>query len=205
MINIKGPAYQDFVALIGGNFYISSYGNYEYQAITSCNAGAINYEWTQSSDGFNYGPVVGTSSSFFINVYSGSPRYRYLRLRATDGNGNQWVSSEIIDYDSGLARLAATNEPILKPKLEVFPNPAVNQSMVRFTISTATQVRLDVHDAVGRSIRNILDNWCEPGQYEFSLSTDGLSTGLYLIRLETEKQSAITTKWIIGGSQAQIK
>lgn len=205
VINIKEPAYRDFIALIGGTFYVSSYGNYEYQALTSCNAGGINYEWTQSSDGFNYGPVVGTSSSFFINVYPGSPRYRYLRLRATDSNGNQWVSSEEVDYDSGLARLAATNEPILEPILEVFPNPAASQSMVRFTIPVPTQLRLNVYDAVGRPIRKVLDDRYEPGQYELRLSTDGLPAGLYLVRLETEKQPAIIIKWIVGGSQAQAK
>ena len=63
------------------------------------------------------------------------------------------------------------------------PNPARSQTTLRFTLPEASDVRLNVHDALGRTVRQ-LDLGSRPaGEGTASVATAGLAPGVYVVRL----------------------
>lgn len=72
-----------------------------------------------------------------------------------------------------------------------FPNPFAEETLVRFAVREAQEVRAEVYDALGRLVRVLHDGPLEAGQ-EQALRFDarGLASGTYVVRLTGEAFSA---------------
>jgi aminopeptidase N len=64
-----------------------------------------------------------------------------------------------------------------------FPNPFNPVTVIRYAVPSAGQVRLAVHDLLGREVAVLLDGEQEPGTYSTSFDGAGLATGVYVYRL----------------------
>jgi hypothetical protein len=73
-----------------------------------------------------------------------------------------------------------------------YPNPFNPDTKINFDISLTTNVKILIYDISGRVVANILNQRMNPGKYGFTFSGKELSSGIYLLRLETEYYSAIS-------------
>ncbi len=71
--------------------------------------------------------------------------------------------------------------------LHVQPNPATNESVVRFTLEQRESVRLALYDVLGREVALVLDAELEAGEHNWSLVVRhwSLVDGAYFLRLQT--------------------
>jgi len=75
--------------------------------------------------------------------------------------------------------------------LSVSPNPFNSTTTIRYHIPSAGQVRLTLHDLIGREVRVCESANLQAGIHTISVDTEALPAGIYLVRLETEKFQAV--------------
>ncbi len=65
------------------------------------------------------------------------------------------------------------------------PNPGREQVMISYTLVNVADVKLEVFDALGKKIKNMVNSNQLPGKYQvhFEVKADQLSAGIYFIRL----------------------
>jgi len=101
----------------------------------------------------------------------------------------------------GLAEPAVEERRLHRLNLTVMPNPVSGKAQIAWQLPAPAHVRLNVYDAGGRLVRNLLNTEMMPGSYQtFWDLTDGngkrVANGIYLYRLET-KDRTITTKAVL--------
>jgi hypothetical protein len=70
--------------------------------------------------------------------------------------------------------------------LAAYPNPAQDQSMVRFNLNSNASVSVKLTDAMGRVVlEQVLANR-QAGRHEISLDTKGISNGVYNLVLTSD-------------------
>jgi hypothetical protein len=89
----------------------------------------------------------------------------------------------------------AVESPPAPTALTAFPNPANPATNIRFSLSAAGHVRLDIHDLAGRHVAQLLDAERTAGTHAVVWrGTDGhgraLASGVYLARLTTAAHTA---------------
>ena len=72
-----------------------------------------------------------------------------------------------------------------------YPNPFNPTTTVRFSVPEAAQVRLVVYDVLGRQVRVLVDGTVSAGVHAVQFEARGLSSGMYLYRLETPQGSFV--------------
>ncbi len=77
------------------------------------------------------------------------------------------------------------------PVFKVFPNPASNFISVSFTMEIPGKVSLDLLDAGGRVISNLMQELCTAGESVCSFSIDR-PAGIYLLRISAEGANRYT-------------
>ena len=98
------------------------------------------------------------------------------RLQQVDTDGTTSLSEAVT-----IARGAVTRLELLG----TYPNPARSRATVRFAIPTGTakqDVSLRLYDVLGREVRSVRTA-VDEGRHEVQLSTGGLSSGVYFLRL----------------------
>lgn len=82
--------------------------------------------------------------------------------------------------------------------LAVHPNPVrEGLASISFTLPFAGETRLAVYDITGRVMDTVMDSEMPAGGHSLNVSTDGLATGLYFLRL-THAGSASTTGMVVA-------
>jgi hypothetical protein len=66
--------------------------------------------------------------------------------------------------------------------LSITPNPSAEIARIILSLSTSSPVRLTLHDALGREVRGIAESMYAAGAQEFSVSLEGLPSGIYFVR-----------------------
>ena len=79
---------------------------------------------------------------------------------------------------------------------ENYPNPFNAGTTIEFAVERAAQIRLAVYDLVGRQIALLYDGEASAGLHRIAFDASGLSSGLYIYRLDTET-SSISRKMIV--------
>jgi hypothetical protein len=73
------------------------------------------------------------------------------------------------------------------------PNPSRDGVAVSFRLLEASAVRLDVYDVLGRRVASLVDGPMPAGTHRVAWDGEGVSAGLYVVRLTTPVRSAVTT------------
>jgi hypothetical protein len=79
------------------------------------------------------------------------------------------------------------SEPI--SDLTVFPNPTGGKSKIQFTLIEDTQITIETLDAKGNSIGSQLPEKLPAGNHEQNIDLTEQATGLYYVRLKSNKKS----------------
>jgi photosystem II stability/assembly factor-like uncharacterized protein len=67
-----------------------------------------------------------------------------------------------------------------------YPNPFNPNTNIRFSIPKQSGVRVEVYDAIGRSINVLVDERLNPGIYNVQWDASGFSSGVYYYRINTD-------------------
>jgi endonuclease/exonuclease/phosphatase family metal-dependent hydrolase len=68
-----------------------------------------------------------------------------------------------------------------------YPNPFNPSTVIGFRLSVFGQARLSVYDVLGREIAVLVDGVMSAGTHQATFDATGLSSGVYIVRLNTEE------------------
>ena len=74
----------------------------------------------------------------------------------------------------------------------VWPNPTYGKSDIRYQNSEFRSVTLTVHDVTGKQVMLLADETQNAGEHVINMDISELPDGLYIIRLQAGKESAVT-------------
>ena len=121
------------------------------------------------------------SDSFFDNVAYRGAFGEALWLEtwtALAANNNLgYISS--VDVEEVSAELPLTVE-----LSQNYPNPFNPSTSIEFKVNAAQHVRLSVFDVLGREVENLVNGVQPTGSYRVTFDATGLTSGMYLYRLE---------------------
>jgi glycosidase len=69
---------------------------------------------------------------------------------------------------------------------QAYPNPVLNQSIVKFGFTKETSVKIELLDITGRKIETLLKDKFRKGDYELEINADHYNNGVYIIKFTTE-------------------
>lgn len=126
--------------------------------------------------------------SFSMNFYdmNGDSIKDFLLTVVID---NQWGSNI---YKGSLVDDVEDDPLPLPNKLELlqnYPNPFNPSTNIIYKIDSYSYVTLKVFDILGREVETILSEPKVPGEYKVTWDATGFPSGIYMYRLQTEKQS----------------
>lgn len=70
-----------------------------------------------------------------------------------------------------------------------YPNPFNPTTKINFSLATEGMVKLKVYNIVGQEVATLVNQSMPTGKYSVNFDASGLSTGIYIYRLETNKIS----------------
>jgi len=73
--------------------------------------------------------------------------------------------------------------------LNVFPNPAVKNTKITYTLATNAEVTIDVMNVLGEKVSTVSLGKLSVGKQEYELNIEALSVGSYLIKLSAGEAS----------------
>ena len=74
--------------------------------------------------------------------------------------------------------------PIAYSLEQNYPNPFNPSTNIKFSIPQAGFVSLKVYDILGRCVRALAEETMSPGTYTIQFNADGLSSGMYIVKLQ---------------------
>ncbi len=108
--------------------------------------------------------------------------YRYA-LRSTDLNGTIHDYPQTVTVE--VTRLAPR---VFTYKLEQnYPNPFNPSTRIIYQVAAPSEVKVEVFDMLGRKVATLVNERKEAGEYSVNFNAQGLSSGVYFYRLQTEK------------------
>ena len=96
------------------------------------------------------------------------------RLRQIDLDGTAHVGP-VVEVAAGAPEAFSVSE--------VSPNPVRGRAVLRYAIPAQSNVRIEMYDVAGRLVGRLLDAPMDAGRYELPIDSDGLSSGVYLVRV----------------------
>ncbi len=125
--------------------------------------------WEKSSEGLRTNDVISLCSDENGIIYAGTYKYGVFSTKEI---------TKIID------------EPCQIPKgylLNNYPNPFNSTTNIPFSIYEKSHISLIIYDILGRKISTLVDDQKEHGKYTVKFNASNLSSGVYYIRLITNK------------------
>lgn len=82
--------------------------------------------------------------------------------------------------------IPAAVEDLTKDNLiGIYPNPTRGDARVSFYVSHPYFVSITLHDILGREVMPVFSGYCEKGYFEHTLDTKSLSSGVYILRMNS--------------------
>ncbi len=78
-----------------------------------------------------------------------------------------------------------------------YPNPATNETNIKFAVAQATEVTISVTDMAGRTVKTMKQN-CAAGTHTVPVNTSDLASGEYLYLVNTAEGDGFASKFTIA-------
>lgn len=101
---------------------------------------------------------------------------------ATSGttNGGVWIYTDTTL--TGLTKLN-TSVPFTYSLEQNYPNPFNPSTNIKFKTSNSGSVKLSVFDVSGRLIKSLVNEYLQPGEYNYNFNSADLSSGIYFYKI----------------------
>ncbi|HEY6907204.1 MAG TPA: S8/S53 family peptidase, partial [Ignavibacteriaceae bacterium] len=157
-------------------------GQVNLEWITATEKNNRGFEIERKSAGSDYmtiGFVQGSGTVTTPNHYSFIDKdnvkgiFTY-RLKQIDFDGKFTYSNEVsVD-------VPAASDFVLEQN---YPNPFNPSTRINYSVPSGSRVKLILYDVLGNKVRELSDEFKEAGNYSYTLNADGLSSGVYIVRL----------------------
>lgn len=131
--------------------------------------------------------TANTSYDYTFNTVVAQPYNRanmkIVALMIRNSDGAVMNSTDLV-MPLGISNVSAGVE-----HLTVYPNPATDVAHLNFNLNERAQVSVQVLDALGRVVNAISEQQFEKGAQKININTASLASGVYTIKLQTEKGS----------------
>ncbi|MBI4721696.1 MAG: SBBP repeat-containing protein [Candidatus Stahlbacteria bacterium] len=163
-----------------GNIYVtgSSYGlatGTDY-ATVKYNSSGIE-QWVARYNG----PGNGNDYAYAITV-DGSD-YIYV-TGESEGLGTDYDYTTIKYSCAGVEESSNSKSQIQNPNLEIYPNPFIQSTSIRYHLPAKSKISLNIYDVTGRIVRTLVNEEKETGYYSVGFNAKGLTAGIYFAKLE---------------------
>lgn len=100
--------------------------------------------------------------------------------------GNEFYLDDLNITGNGVG----VNETSTVSYFDLFPNPAIDNSTIRFALEENENVKITLTDLNGRVVKEIANGQMAPGEHSIAFSTAELASGMYLVTVDkgTSKQ-----------------
>ena len=138
------------------------------------------------------GFVHGNGTSNSIKDYSFADKNLlessklYYRLKQIDNSGS-YKYSNVVEVNVTPSSFSLSQN---------YPNPFNPSTKIKYSLPSASHVKLVIYDILGNQIKTLVDKNQEPGFYETKFDGKDLSSGVYIYQLKTD-QFVSTKKMIL--------
>lgn len=169
-------------------------GDFSGDALSSVTVGGSgNYTWTATADfeelvqtwldnpSENYGLIL-------LGDETGGISAKRFSSRHNQTEGNRPVL--LVEYTE--MATSSETDPELPASVVLnqnYPNPFNPQTVISFSVQSASDVEITVHDMLGRRVMSLMNNRVQAGRHEVVLDASGLSSGVYIYNLRTTEHS----------------
>lgn len=84
---------------------------------------------------------------------------------------------------------AQTDTPTMTALIGNYPNPFNPSTVIRWQLAVGSHTRLAVYDILGREVAVLVDGAMPAGRHSATFDASGMSSGVYLIRMQAGNQS----------------
>lgn len=157
------------------------------------NAGFNIERKTANSDWITIGYIQGNGTTTEANEYSFSDNdltaenYSY-RLKQVDFDGS-FTYSQIAEVNIEL--------PLSFELIQNYPNPFNPSTKIKFNLPEAGNVKLTVYNLLGQEVEILINNFKEAGSHIVDFKANGLNSGVYLYRIESNGLSEVKKMTLI--------
>jgi Secretion system C-terminal sorting domain len=144
-------------------------------------------------------PCAPSEVRFYYTLFSTSASVTLLAQKENQGqvhseqNSIPQTSGNTTKSKSQSTREAinplATSLVILHP---LFPNPADNAISIRYDLTQAAKVQLEICTMLGQRIALLTEQMHSEGEHEYAYATRHLANGVYMLRMTTEQPNGMT-------------
>ena len=145
--------------------------------------------WTQEADAQTmsigtFNPLPGT---YIGGGYTVSGVISGVNIGSASGGGGSLSGGFAYTAPGTVVSIDTPNRTDLPYETRLdgnYPNPFNPTTVIGYQLSTAGTVRLSVYDILGREVAVLVNQDRTAGRYEVSFDASGLSSGVYLYRLQ---------------------
>lgn len=164
-----------------------------------------NYNDVMNSVGSQYGRAIvtpgnATDSPLYDKLL---PNPQFGNRMPSGGSLSEAQISLIRDWiNQGALETIGTNihretTPVTIHLHQNYPNPFNPSTIIAFDLSNETFVEIGIFTADGKEVRRLVNQHYPAGAHSVTFNADGLSSGVYLYRLQADNQQIARTMMLI--------
>ncbi len=135
-----------------------------------------NSDWERIGFVKGHGTTTEPKEYSYVDNISGIALQQLAyRLKQTDFDGS-FEYSDVVNVNN----LAPTDFVLHQN----FPNPFNPSTVIKYSLQVKSQVQLDVFNALGEEVKQLVNEVKEAGQYSIEFNASNLPSGTYLYRLQ---------------------
>ena len=126
--------------------------------------------------------------------FSGNSDFSWGSFNTISSNGQTILDDRAVPIRARFSDRefsVANEDPTVLPETAIlapnFPNPFNPSTTISYSLPSSGQVRLSVHDLLGREVAVLVDGVSPAGTHQVRFDASRLTSGLYLYTLETPK------------------
>ena len=155
------------------------------------NGRIADYEVYVAMDPDEWGEPVATgkfnNTSMPQRVFFPSINGKYIKLVAlSETNGQEWTSMAEFNAFTKYNATGVEGEieaPFKYSLSQNYPNPFNPSTVIKYSLANSGFVSLKIFDALGKEVKNLIDDYKPAGNYSVEFNGNGLSSGIYFYRL----------------------
>src|SRR3972149_8500925 len=162
-----------------------------------CDPGTCYAKTVDSTIAYSYPPGESqVEMHFYPDIHHNANAYMYVRAHRTAGPEES--DQQIFGATLNLIGIIQINTLVKEFNLKQnYPNPFNPSTKISFSLPSPGYVRLNICDISGKDVENLINQSLSAGEYEVDYNAEGLSSGVYYYRLESQENYAVKKMVVI--------